>query len=128
MGTGDGSLHVLKTVDWRSTTRMFFSPDGRYLAFDLPANDDTNDRDVFVLAADASGETPAVVNPGDDVVIGWAPDGRQLLFASDRNGAMSLWALPFSPANPKGSGEAIPILSQGSNASVSNGSACAAST
>src|SRR5258705_13654867 len=32
----DGSLRVLKTVGWRGATRLLFSSDGRYLAFDLP--------------------------------------------------------------------------------------------
>ena len=71
---------------------MFFSPDGRDLAYDLPASDTSHQRDVFVLAVDASREIPVVVHSSNDVVMGWSPDGRQLLFASDRrSGAMGLW-------------------------------------
>src|ERR1051325_10602400 len=57
----DGALRVLKSVDWRGTTMLAFSPDGKYLAYDLPAGDDTEQRDIFVLATDASREVPAVV-------------------------------------------------------------------
>jgi Tol biopolymer transport system component len=102
----DGSLHVLKSIEWRGTqdsARVFFSPDGRNLAFDLPENERTDDRDVFVIAVDGSREVPAAVTPGNDVVVGWAPDGRQLLFASDRRGSMDLWAQPFIDGRPQGS-------------------------
>lgn len=102
VAVADRSLRVLKSVDWRGTTRMFFSPDGSDIAFDLPESDSTDDRDVFVLAADGSHETPAAVSRGNDVVIGWSPDGRYLLFASDRSGAMGLWAVPFADHKPQG--------------------------
>jgi Tol biopolymer transport system component len=108
VATVDGSLRVLKSVDWRGPTRIFFSPDGRDLAFDLPASDATAQRDVFVLAVDGSRQVPAVVHPSNDVVMGWAPDGKQLLFASDRSGgAMGLWALAFADGKPQGTPELV---------------------
>jgi len=97
----DGSFQPLKSIDWRGVERMFFSPDGKMLAFDLPEGDSNDDRDVFVLAIDGSREIPAVVNPGFDEVIGWTPDGRGLLFASDRRGAMDLWVQPFADGRPQ---------------------------
>ena len=104
----DGSLRVLKSVDWRGPGRMFFSPDGRNLAFDLPASDATAQRDVFVLAVDGSREVPAVVHASNDVAMGWAPDGKHLLFASDRSGgAMGLWALAFADGRPQGTPELV---------------------
>ncbi len=42
----DGSVRVLQTVDWRGPTRIFFSPDGRDLAFDLPVSDSSDDRSI----------------------------------------------------------------------------------
>ena len=102
IGVSDGTLRVLKSVDWRGPTRMFFSPDGRDVAFDLPVNDDSWERDVFVLAVDGSHEVPAVVHPGNDIVMGWAPDGTHLLFASDRSSAMGLWAQAFAERKPQG--------------------------
>ena len=97
-----GTLHVLKSIDWRGPTRMFFSPDGQDLAFDLADSDRTDDHDVFVIALDGSREIPAAVGPGNDVVVGWSQDGRDLLFASDRRGAMGLWAQPFVDRKPQG--------------------------
>jgi Tol biopolymer transport system component len=98
----DGSLRVLKSVDWRGPNRVFFSPDSRNLGFDLPASDTSNERDVFVLAVDGSREVPAVVYPSRDTMMGWSPDGKHLLFASDRGGSIGLWALPFTEGKPGG--------------------------
>ncbi len=94
-----GSLRVLKSVEWRGSTKMFFSPDGRYLAFDLPSSEAFDQRDVFVLAVDGSREIPAVLEPANDTVMGWTPDGKHLLFGSDRAGSNSLWAVSFRDGN-----------------------------
>jgi Tol biopolymer transport system component len=104
---GDGSVRTLKSTDGRLSTRLFFSTDGKYLAFDLPSSDKSGDRDVFVLAVDESREIPAVVYPGNDVAVGWTPDGRHLLFASNRGGSKGLWALPWADGKPQGEPELI---------------------
>jgi Tol biopolymer transport system component len=103
----DGSLRVLKSVDWRGPTSMLFSPDGRDVAFDLPETDTSDHRDVFVLAADGSREVSAVKHSSNDIVMGWSPDGTHLLFASDRSGSAALWALAFEAGKPVGAPELI---------------------
>jgi len=102
----DGSLRVLKSTNWRGASEAFFSPDGKYVAFDSPAGD-AQPNDVYVLASDGSRETPAVVSASHDLLIGWSPDGRQLLFASDRGGASGLWAQPMLDGRPQGSARLI---------------------
>ena len=96
VSTADGSLRVLKSVGWQTPDGMFFSPDGRYIAYDLPASDTSDQSDIFVLAVDGSREIAAVVHAANEEVMGWSPDGRQLLFSSDRTGSNGLWALPFA--------------------------------
>lgn len=89
-------MRVLKSIDWRGVRRMFFSPDGKVLAYDLSVGDSSQQRDVFILAVDGSRETPAVVHPATDIVVGWSPDGSRLLFSSDRTGVIGLWGLSIS--------------------------------
>src|SRR5204863_10214606 len=95
VSTENGSLRVLKSVDWRGPSHMFFSPDGKYLAFDLQG-------DVFILAINGSREIPAVVHASDDALIGWSPDGARVLFSSDRAGSTGVWALNFADGEVQG--------------------------
>jgi Tol biopolymer transport system component len=99
----DGFLRVLKSVSWRGPTRIFFSPNGREIGFDLPASETSDQRDIFVLAVDGRREVPAVVHPSQDVMMGLSPDGQNVLFTSDRrDGSMGLWALPMAEGMPRG--------------------------
>jgi Tol biopolymer transport system component len=107
IGTGDGSLRVLKSVGWSNSTSMSFSPNGQYLAFDLPSSEDSHAHDVFVIAVDGSRELPVVVHPADDLVVGWTPDGKHLLFTSDRTGSVGIYALPFEDGRPRGAAKQI---------------------
>lgn len=98
----DGALRVLKSVDWRGPTKVFFSPDGRYISYDLSVADTSNDRDVFVMAIDGSRETAVVAHPSQNIIMGWSPDGTHLLFASDRSGSTGLWTLSVSDGKAQG--------------------------
>lgn len=109
----DGSFRSLKTVDrralnkLRSLTSIFVSPDGKYLAYDRPASDTDQQRDVFVLAINDGRETSAVVHGANDTVMGWTPDGTRVLFSSDRRGAVGLWAQPLSGGLAQGPPELL---------------------
>jgi len=104
----DGSVRVLKTVGWESPEKMTFSPDGRYIAYDFPQQQDSDNRDIFLLAADGSREIRLVEHPADDRLLGWAPpDGNSILFASDRSGSMSAWVLRVADGKPTGPPELV---------------------
>lgn len=102
ISVADGAARVLKSLDWRYPQGVSFSPDGRYIVYDVPAKEDSADRDIFVLAADGSRETPLVEHPGNDFALGWAPDGKNILFASDRTGATGAWAIGVADGRPQG--------------------------
>jgi Tol biopolymer transport system component len=102
VGVQDGSLRVLKSVDWKGPTKIFFSPDGRFIAYDLMVADTSDERHVYVMAVDGSRETTAVAHPSQNVIMGWSPDGQQLLFGSDRSGSIGLWSLPIADGKPTG--------------------------
>ena len=123
VGVQDGSLRILKSTDWRGATRLMFSPDGNYLAYDLPVSDTANERDVFVLSINGARETAVAAHPSNDVVMGWAPDGTQLLFASDRTGPMGLWEVSFKDGKPIGAPEPIKTEIAGAPLGVTNNGA-----
>lgn len=91
----DGSLQVLKSLDWRYPRAVTASPDGRFLAYDRPAEGDELTRDIVVLAVDGSGEWFVVRSPAHDHLPVWTADGSHLLFVSDRSGSEAIWRLPI---------------------------------
>jgi TolB protein len=54
---------------------------------------------LFIAASDGSGERPLLASPDSDYDPVWAPDGRSIVFTSDRNGSADLFR-----ANPDGTG------------------------
>lgn len=98
----DGSLRVLKSIGWSGPHRVFFSPDGRYLAYSVPADDSLDESRVFVMAVDGSRETAVVEHPSRNIIMGWSPDGASVLFASDRSGSAGLWAVSVSDGQSRG--------------------------
>jgi Tol biopolymer transport system component len=106
ISVGDGSVHILKTLEWFPTNAKF-SPDGRYIAYDLAQQQDSGNRDIFLLAADGSREIRLVEHPADDHLLAWTPDGNHILFASDRSGSTSAWLLRVVDGKPQGSPELV---------------------
>jgi Tol biopolymer transport system component len=95
----DGSYQNLKSLDWREAGLLSVSPDGRYVAYDVPSGDVGSPRDIFILALDGSREE-ALRNPANDVNPVWSADGSHLYFFSDRAGANGLWAVPVQDGRP----------------------------
>ena len=115
VSVADGSVRVLKTLDWRSPIGVSFSPDGRYIAYDL-AKEDSPNRDIFLLATDGSRETPLIEHPANDQYPVWAPDGKRILFVSDRTGSLGAWLIEVADGKPRGAPELVkpdigPIIS-----------------
>ncbi len=95
-----GPPRVLKTFDWRAPDKVRFSPDGRYVAYDVPQQEGAPERDIFALAVDGSREAPLVPHPTNDFVLGWTPDGQRLLFGSDRSGTTGAWFVSLLDGRP----------------------------
>ncbi len=112
VSVADGSARVLntrtfRTLNWRSQgNKMSFSPDGRHIAHDVP-QEGSSQRDIFVLPAGGGGEIPLFEHPANDRLLGWTPDGKRLLFASDRAGKWDLWAIRVADGKPRGFPEVV---------------------
>ncbi len=101
VSTADGSVRVLKTLD-RWPGNMCFSPDGRYIVYDFPQKEDTPERDIFILSSEGSREISLVKHPANERVLGWVPNGKWILFASDRTGTPCIWIIRVTEGNPQG--------------------------
>jgi len=91
----DGTVRALKTgetktMSWPGANMTAVSPDGRFVMYTPAANDD---KGIFVLATDGSGEQLLFGPTNHDVFLGWTPSGRSILFWSGRNGTDDLWTV-----------------------------------
>lgn len=106
ISVADGSVRVLNTPHGLSLKNKF-SPDGRYVAYDFPQQQDSDNRDIFLLAVDDGTEIRLIEHAADDQLLGWTPDGNHILFGSDRSGTMSAWMIPVADGKPQGSPELV---------------------
>jgi Tol biopolymer transport system component len=101
----EGSITPLLSDGLEFTSLGGFSADGRFLTFSAApsgaAPSDSN-RDVFTIAVDGSVKMPIVEGPFPDRSPTWTPDGRAIVFVSDRSGSESLWAIAVRDGKPTG--------------------------
>jgi len=91
----DGSFRAIKSLEWRRPNVLSPSPDGRFIAYDVPEGEAGSPLDIFLLAIDGSQEA-ILRNPANDAFPLWSPDGSSLLFLSDRTGSNALWTVPIT--------------------------------
>ncbi len=80
-----------------------FSPNGEYVAYAMVTPSITAPADIHIYSLSGRRELEGVRHPANDGLIGWTPDGRWILFSSDRDGMEGLWA---APVDAEGAGEA----------------------
>ena len=102
VSVADGSLRVLKKLGKRHTQFMSLSPDGRYVVYELGEQHGSEKRDIYLLATDGSVDIPLVVHPADDGAPFWTPDGKRIVFLSNRSGSEALWMVGVEDGKPKG--------------------------
>jgi Tol biopolymer transport system component len=94
ISVADGSFHalIISDEDWGSPLPLFtFSPDGKYIAYSFPQDDDTQNRDIFLMSIEDKKETKLIEHPMNDSLLGWSSDGEWILFASNRTGSIDAW-------------------------------------
>jgi Tol biopolymer transport system component len=88
---------------------MSLSPDGTMIAYSMPQEPGSSKRDLYVMKADGLRHEAIVAHLADDYLLGWTPDGRQVLFASDRTGSYGIWGVQIA----EGRAEGLPHLIKG---------------
>ena len=83
-----------------------WSPDGREIAF---RSNRSGSGDVWIVSAQGDEPRPLTKDPANDGArspIGgrhgpWSPDGRQIVFHSDRTGNRDVWLIPSEGGEPR---------------------------
>jgi tricorn protease len=83
-----------------------FSPDGRFIAFTGRYNGNAN---VYVMPAEGGQPRQLTYSAGEDLVEGWAPDGRSILFQSLRESFSTRYKQLYSVSVDGGYARALPL-------------------
>src|SRR5258708_10358528 len=102
LAAAGGAVRVLKSLNWVYPRKMDVSPDGRYIVYDETGSEDAPTSNLYVLASDGSRENVLVNDAGNNLFPVWMRDGKSVLFASDREGAMALWSIAVRDGKPHG--------------------------
>jgi Tol biopolymer transport system component len=98
---GGGELRVVKTLSFAEPS-VRLSPDGRWVAYDIPSQAHPPNRDVHLLAADGSRDVLVGGHPANDYAVGFTAGSDALLFESNRTGTYGLWAAEIRPGGAAG--------------------------
>ena len=77
-----------------------FSPDGTMIAY---TGNYHGNRDVYVVSASGGEPRRLTYHPGQDIAVGWTPDGQNVLFASPRasySDPLQLFTMPVGGGFP----------------------------
>ena len=81
------------------TPALRFSPDAKSILGERTVNGNS---DLYIWAIDSGQESRLTDHPANDEAPFWSPDGRYVVFMSNREKTNDLWALPMQGARPAG--------------------------
>jgi len=102
VSVADGTMRTVKALQWNEPGNIRLSPDGRYIAYDGLGRQGSSDRSIFIMAADGSSETTVAQSPGINRSPVWTPDGRHLVFISNRTRNFGLYAIAVQGGKAQG--------------------------
>jgi len=104
ISTVDSSVRVLRSIESAPymLTGASFSPDGRSVAFSLVNDGNPPQGDIYLMTADGRNEVVVAGHPAEDELLAWTPDGKSLLFLSDRSGTWDIWTVRIIDGKQQG--------------------------
>ena len=92
-------LGMTRSVDFETTEGTWMSldvsPDGKTIVFELLG-------DLYTLPLAGGSATRITTGPAFDSQPRWSPDGKRIVFLSDRSGAENIWLCDAAGANRRG--------------------------
>ena len=110
-----GKVRVVKEFPgptaWVTVT---MSPDEKHIAYDFPGNyqlkymgKESVPNQIRIVDLDGSNDRLFIDHPANDLTPKWMPDGKHLLFLSDRSGEQALWAAPVKDGKTEGESKLV---------------------
>jgi len=112
VSVADGTMVPIRRLEWwrsagaNSVGLVSLSPDGRHLAYSAVPAQGSRERSIYVMSIDGA-DPIEVVKGGVNSTPVWSPDGRQLLFVSDRANTFGIWRIGFTAGKPDGVASAV---------------------
>lgn len=93
----DAAVRPLKALEPSHNVRAIaFSPDGRFLAYEVFPDSAPRSSDILGLSLDGAANITITTDAGGNRLLGWTPDGGGIFFASHRNGTGAAWFQPVA--------------------------------
>lgn len=90
----DGSQKILKSFEeLQLGGQMHISPDNKYIVYAVQQMKGFQENDIYILSMDGKVNKKVVGNSANDFNPRWAPDGKSIIFISNRYGTNDLWRL-----------------------------------
>ncbi|MEX1054582.1 MAG: hypothetical protein WED81_01035, partial [Rhodothermales bacterium] len=93
--------------DYLGDVQPVYSPNGSSIAFVRRVMEKVDD--VFIVALDGAQPVRLTSDHAEVTGLDWSPDGREVIYTSDREGSSSLWRIPRSGGAPRW----IPTMGEG---------------
>ena len=95
VAVADGSAKLLKAMGNDLSPGGVFSPDGRYIAW-------ATKEGISLFELQTGTESPLIPDRSKHSVLGWAPDGKYILFSSERSGSADAWLIAVADGKAQG--------------------------
>jgi Tol biopolymer transport system component len=106
----DGSITLVKDVENENCScEIAISPNNDYIVYTRKRKHNPNQSDIYIISMDGSIDKKIVDQASNDKDPVWTPDGKAIVFLSDRFGTNDLWKLKIENGNPIGKAKRLKV-------------------
>jgi Tol biopolymer transport system component len=100
VGESGGATQQLAVTGAAWIIRAVYSPDGKYIAYSLISSKGNG---LEIMPTGGGEQEKLLIHSGSNSLIEWTPDGKSILFSSDRSGQPALYRQEMLAGRPQGS-------------------------